>query len=197
MPNSSPSIHVYSDTSGSHCGAYCIQLGWFQLEWPPSWSEVSIAPKEMVPVVVAAAIWGKHWAGRDVRFHVDNLSVVAVIQRVSAWDDRLHHLVRCLMMFAALFRFHPSAQHIPGCENSAADALSRNMKLFFSFVQQTCQSAVPAPIVRLLVESTPNLGSPDWTRQFGHCLAAVLHHPPGPCIQQLFDDTPPSVARTT
>ena len=49
--------HVFSGASGSWgCGAVVEGLGWFQVSWPHHWEEVEISMKELVPVVVAAAI---------------------------------------------------------------------------------------------------------------------------------------------
>ena len=54
------------DASGSWgCGATC-NGDWFQLAWPVSWRGVSISSKELVPVVVAAALWGPRWKGRKI-----------------------------------------------------------------------------------------------------------------------------------
>ena len=52
---------------------------WFQLSWPSSWALINIAVKELVPVVVAAALCGHHWRGAKVCFHSDNLAVVAIL----------------------------------------------------------------------------------------------------------------------
>ena len=81
FPPAVPSFHLYSDASGSFgCGAYSPDLlTWFQLSWPQSWSAASISAKELVPIVVAAAIWGPHWSGSHVLFHCDNEAVVTVI----------------------------------------------------------------------------------------------------------------------
>lgn len=62
FPASTPSITVTSDASGSFgCGAFCVPYGWFQIKWPPSWQSTHITVKELVPVVVAAAVWGSQW----------------------------------------------------------------------------------------------------------------------------------------
>ena len=37
----------------------------------------SIMAKELLPIVVAAAVWGPEWAGKTVRVRCDNQSVVA------------------------------------------------------------------------------------------------------------------------
>ena len=72
FPPPLPSVHVYSDASGSFgCGTFSRPHGWFQLQWPPTWLSVNIATKEFVPVITAAALWGKLWAGLHVYFHMD------------------------------------------------------------------------------------------------------------------------------
>ena len=74
------SVHVYSNASGSFgCGAFVCYSLWFQICWPSSWASVNIAVKELVLVVVAAALWGHHWRGAKVCFHSDNLAVVAIL----------------------------------------------------------------------------------------------------------------------
>lgn len=55
-----------SDASGSWgCGATYANL-WFQVEWPADWSSDSTAPKELVPIAIATALWGPQWAGMRV-----------------------------------------------------------------------------------------------------------------------------------
>ena len=61
-----------ADASGSWgCGAFLPEQPippWFQLTWPGHWLEEHIAAKEMVPVVVAAALWGRNWNQKRVEF---------------------------------------------------------------------------------------------------------------------------------
>ena len=131
FPPPLPSVHVYLDASGLFgYGAFSWPHGWFQLQWPPTWLSVNIATKEFVPVVTAAALWGRQCAGSHVCFHVDNLAVVSILNKWSAKDPLLSNLLRCLFFY----KFHFSAEHIPGSSNTAADALSRdNIHIFFSF----------------------------------------------------------------
>lgn len=46
--------------------------------------------KEMVPVVVASALWGSHWSSHHVCFHVDNLAVVAALNKGSSKEPLWH-----------------------------------------------------------------------------------------------------------
>ena len=57
-------------------------------EWPQSWVSVPIAPKELVPVIMACAVWGRAWRGKSVRVNCDNQAVVAVLNSGYSKDDR-------------------------------------------------------------------------------------------------------------
>ena len=124
-----------SDASGSWgCGAFLPDHpspSWFQLPCPNHWADEHIAAKEMVPVVVAAALWGRAWSNQRVHFRSDNSQVVAAILSGTSRHRTLAHLTRCLFFLAASFQFTSSASHIPGHLNCAADALSRNHLIKF------------------------------------------------------------------
>ena len=69
-----PVATVLSDASGSWgCGAYSGS-SWFMLKWVGSISESHITVKELVPVVISAAIWGHIWQGKSVQVHCDNMA---------------------------------------------------------------------------------------------------------------------------
>ena len=116
FPLPTPSHHIYSDVSSSFgCGAFLdASGGWFQLQWPALWSSTSISAKELLPNVLAAALWSPQWERRQVCFHSDNEVVVAVVQRWYAKDKLLHSLLCCLFFYAAIFNFHFLATPIPG-----------------------------------------------------------------------------------
>ncbi len=74
-----PDYHTFTDASGSWgCGAVTDQL-WFQCPWSPSWEGVNIATKEMVPIVLAVAVWGERWLNRHVLIRSDNWAVVEIL----------------------------------------------------------------------------------------------------------------------
>ena len=121
---------------------------------------MDISVKELVHVVLAAAMWGRHWAGKHIQFHCDNLAVVMILSTRTAKTPPLMHLVRCFSFYCAHFRFHFSAQHVPGIMNTAADAISRdNLPLFFSLVPQTPRSTIPPSLHELLISHRPDWGS--------------------------------------
>ena len=70
FPVAHPTKDVISDASGSYygCGTFSSTHGWFQLKWPGSWESVSIAAKDLVPIVIAASLWGYHWKQTCVHF---------------------------------------------------------------------------------------------------------------------------------
>ena len=57
---SNPEVAIYSDVSGSRgFGAWCQpSYRWFQGSWPVTWNSINITAKELLPIVLAAAIWG-------------------------------------------------------------------------------------------------------------------------------------------
>ena len=97
---------------------------WFQTRWPGSWAEVDISSKELVTVMIAAAInYGERMV---ICFHSGNMAVVAVLTSKTAKSPLLAHFLRCFSFF---YSFHFSAKHVPGILNTAADALPRNKLL--------------------------------------------------------------------
>ena len=186
FPPHAPSCHVYSDASGSFgSGAVCRESNsWFKLHWPDTWADVGIAAKELVPIVVAAALWGSQWAGRHVCFHSDNDAVVTVIQRRSVRHPLLIQLLRCLFFYASILHFHFSSRHIPGTDNVIADATSRNNIPLVSFlIPQVPQIIVPAEVTQFLLH-LPDWGSPSWTEQFVRSLPSPSPRQPIGVIDQ-------------
>ena len=133
----SPEITLTSDASGSWgCGAFWHDQ-WFHINWHPAWESMDITVKELLPIVVGAAVWGSHWAHRTVLCLCDNAAVVAIINTGRSKNEPAMHLLRCLLFIAAHHEFDIFARHLPGACNSAADALSRDrLPLFFSTVPQ-------------------------------------------------------------
>lgn len=75
-----PDVVMVSDASGSWgCDALC-QRRWLQLAWVADWPEQSITVKELLPIVLATAVWGRLWAGQRVLTRCDNMAVVHVLQ---------------------------------------------------------------------------------------------------------------------
>ena len=97
-----PGPTVVSDASGSWgCGAFCLpSTEWFQLQWSPEWQLLHISAKELLPMVVSAAIWGDQWEGQSVRFLSDNQATVSVLVGRTARDA---HITRYFLFCPILF----------------------------------------------------------------------------------------------
>ena len=182
LPSLPSRTSVVADASGSWgCGAYdSTTREWFQLPWPAPWKQVGIAPKELLPLVVAAAIWGAAWHGSLVQFWSDNQAVVAVLSTRSSRDTQMLHLLRCLFFFQAQFQFELKAQHVPGRLNAAADALSRNnLELFRSIVPQAPDNSTPIPaaLLQMLLDPSLSWTSLRWNSLLRSCLHEVCQRP--------------------
>ena len=56
--------------------------------------DTHITAKELLPVVIAAALWGEQWAGQCVRFNSDNMAVVDILHSRTSKDTLVMHLLR-------------------------------------------------------------------------------------------------------
>ena len=140
LPPAEPSQIVYSDVAGTWgCGA-SWSYQWFQVPWPESWRSTGTAPKELIPIVLAAAVRGPSWAGQKIRCYCDNMAVVYAVNKGVARDPQLMRLLRTLFFFCASFRMEITARHIAGVLNISADALSSNNYALFSSLNPQADS---------------------------------------------------------
>ena len=64
---SPPFATLTSDASGGWgCGAFTSTGEWFQFRWPPAWDHIHITAKELLPIVVACAVWGHRLRGKTI-----------------------------------------------------------------------------------------------------------------------------------
>ena len=59
---------------------------WFQMPWPQELLEEDISVKELVPVTIAAVLWGP-------QLSTDNMAAVASLQQRSAKSPPFMHLI--------------------------------------------------------------------------------------------------------
>lgn len=171
-----PDIHLYSDASGSFgCGAWWNRV-WLQASWSGHMLEWSIAQKELLPIVLAAMVWGREWSGQSVPAHCNNEAVVVVVNLGYSKDQGMMHMIRCLLFILAFFDISLREEHIPGQTNVGADAISRNNLLVF-FTQVPRASPIPTaisiPLMDLLVHKQPDWNSPACSQLFRACLQQV------------------------
>ena len=68
----------------------------FHLRWNNDSAYFGIAVKELIPVVVAAVVWGRSWQGHVIHCQCDNQAVVLVINSRSSPEPHMMHVLRCL-----------------------------------------------------------------------------------------------------
>ena len=141
-------LKLYTDASGSKgFGAY-FDGEWIRGDWLPSQQLPlrSIQWQELFAIVAATMTWRSRLRGKKIRFNCDNEAIVRAWQKKSAKHPHLVALFRHLFLVAASANFTIFLQHIPGKENSIADALSRNqINRFFSLVPQANPNPTPLP----------------------------------------------------
>ena len=174
-----PIFTLTSDASGKWgCGAFWDK-GWFQLPWKHTNcpGDANIAEKELIPIVISAAVWGKSWQGCVVQSRCDNMAVVAILKSRTSKEHSLMHLLRCLTFFEAKFSFRIISSHIAGRDNTMADDLSRDK--LASFLQVAGPQAIvgqvipPQPLLDMLINVKPDWTSPVWTKMFRDTLSLV------------------------
>ena len=140
-----------------------MEREWFQLRWPETSQELHITVKELAPIVLAAAVWGKEWKGKCVMSYCDNAAVVAIINKGDSKEPEAMHLVRCLAFLKAKFLV---SSHIKGINNELADTLSRDNVHYFllHYLQaQPTPTHLPPELLDLTMVTKPDWTSRVWT----------------------------------
>lgn len=127
------------------------QSSWFKIQWDHRAQALSIAAKELIPIILACNTWGSSWTNRQVLRHCDNQVVVASLRSRSSCDEGLMHLIRCLVCVEASHNCYLNPQYIPTKANHLADDLSRDN--VSSFLQ--CSLSQPLLITSITAASGP------------------------------------------
>ncbi|KAK3737443.1 hypothetical protein QZH41_000164 [Actinostola sp. cb2023] len=152
----STDVEVTADAAGSIGYGAFHGLEWFNGIWSEPQKDMSIAYKELFPIVIAADLWGAKWVKLHVLFRSDNEAVVAILNSRTSRVPCIMHLVRHLLSSAACYNFTFAAQHIPGIQNSVADALSRfNWQEFRQLAPMANPHPVPIPKALLWELTSP------------------------------------------
>ena len=151
-------INLTTDASLTGYGGTCGR-SWFAEAWPPTtltWSN-SMTWLEFIPILVACAVWGPSWRGLRITFHCDNSGVVGACGKGWSREPRLMSLLRQMWYLSATHGFTFRVIHVPGCNNSTADALSRLQLDRFRELQPTARptpTAIPETIRAFLASPT-------------------------------------------
>ena len=130
---------------------------------------------------MAVILWGPHWAGQRICCLCDNAAVVAAVNKGSARDPALAHLLRLLAFASAVLDVYVPACHFPGVYNVSADALSRNrLQQFFLLNPQASPvpAIIPPELRELVLNRELRWTSPHWMALWSNCWRAALCLPP-------------------
>lgn len=58
------------------------------------WNDKSIVTKEVLPILLAVAMWGLFWLGNRVLVHCDNMAVMNIMSSNTSKDKTIIHLLR-------------------------------------------------------------------------------------------------------
>ena len=150
------------------CGAWC-GTAWFQWKWEERSRQLPIAVKELIPIVIAAAIWGESRRGTQIHCRCDNQAVVVALAARSSRETHMMHFLWCLFFVEAHHQCQLRASYISTRDNAIADHLSRNnLTAFFSKLPQADRNPTPIPpaLPSLLLDPNMDWLSLAWTRQF-------------------------------
>ena len=115
-------------------------------KWSIAQQPLSIAYKELFPIVVAAMLWGHRWATKRVEFYLDNMAVLSVLCSSTSKDPNMMVLLHYLSLVAAHNFFAFTASYTPGQDNSIADALSCfDFQRFHHLAPHAAHMAIPLP----------------------------------------------------
>lgn len=141
-----PDFSVSSDAAGAIGFGAISGQEWFAGKWSVTQQPLSIAYKELFPVVVAATLWGDRWVSQRVEFCSDNMAVVSVLRSGTSKDPNMMVLLRYLSLVAARNSFAFTASYTPGRDNSIADALSRfDFQRFHRLAPHAAHQGTPIP----------------------------------------------------
>ena len=160
-------IVVTSDASGNWGCGTAWGRQWIQHKWDTQWLDINIAAKELLPIVLACAIWGRQWHHQNVLVRCDNMAVVTVWAAQSSKHQLIMHLLCCLHFICAYFELDLHIEHIKGSDNIIADAISRNnLQVLHREAPRLdpVSEEIPQALLQLLVTSKPDWLSVSWNQ---------------------------------
>lgn len=124
-------LELYTDSAGSAelgCAAV-FGCSWVFFPWPRDWSDTDLLKDitflELVPVVLAFLIWAQCLQSKKIILHIDNQSLVSILNKKSSKSKLVMQLLRPLILICMQNHIQFKASHVEGTLNVKADALSR------------------------------------------------------------------------
>ena len=120
-------LHVFTDASNTAVAGY-FHPDWFATTFSGSMAgaaSMSINWRELYAVLTALATWGPRLSGRNVKFHIDNQSVVAALTKLYSPVPTFMALIRDWASLIVRYSVNPLPIYIPTGDNVDADDLSR------------------------------------------------------------------------
>ncbi|XP_062249448.1 uncharacterized protein LOC133958576 [Platichthys flesus] len=154
---SSDSIKFFTDAAPSVGFGGFYDNQWFADVWPNEIQRLndqskSTALYELYPIVVACILWGNSWARKQITVFCDNAATVDIINKGRSKTSIINYLMRRLTWVSVLNNFILRATHIPGHQNSIADALSRfKFQEFKAMCPQAKPSSIPCPAFNQMI----------------------------------------------
>ncbi len=171
------------------CGALDVSANcWIQLKWPQrgiadglQLREESISFKELLPIVLACAVWAEEFQGLRVIVHT---GAVDLVNSGYSKVAQIMHLLRCLFFVRAQFQIEVwavSGAYAPGSIYPGGGECFSRCYLTRQFISPILSGSgltpgaitkpPPPPPLPLPLLSSQNLDwtSPDWTRRFSSC----------------------------
>ena len=119
--------HVYTDASNTAFGALCGSE-WIQIAYVGKYAAMlnkSINWREFHAAVVALATWARSLQGRTVIFHIDNMVVCNILNKLYTPVKELMHFTREWCLLIEHFNITVAVVYIDTHANVDADDLSR------------------------------------------------------------------------
>ena len=118
--------------------------------WPQHWAALGrlqdLTFLEMFPVVTALAVWGPLLANKRILFHIDNQSVVHIIDKQTSKSPDVMVLVRRFVIKTLTFNIIFRAEYISTKLNAIADSISRcQWSRFRALAPQADLAPTPLP----------------------------------------------------
>ena len=121
---------------------------WFAHRWSSELLRLpfqhSSAFFEIIPIVIAASLWGHEWSRKRILLLCDNQAIVSVINKGRSESSLIMPFVRRLTLLSMQHHFLLRASYIASDQNGPADALSRFQMARFRRLMPT---ADPLPFV--------------------------------------------------